>query len=102
MRGAWAEEKARFTALVAALAIDWMKQAAIATVAERLRLSWDEAAHIQAQRMGKCRTSEEYLKTAVEMFAGMGMGFWRAQAEASLTGPGGVQAAKRVDSRASF
>lgn len=41
------------------------------------------------QRMGKCRTSEEYLKTAVEMFAGMGMGFWRAQAEASLTGRGG-------------
>ncbi len=49
VRVPWAEEKARFTALFEALAIDWMKQAAIATVAERLRLSWDEAAHIQAR-----------------------------------------------------
>jgi hypothetical protein len=31
------------TALFEALAIDWMKQAAIATVAERLQLSWESA-----------------------------------------------------------
>jgi transposase len=49
VRVPWAEEKARFTALFEAVAIDWMKQAAIATVAERLRLSWDEAAPIQAR-----------------------------------------------------
>jgi transposase len=49
VRVPWAEEKARFTALFEALAIDWMQHAAIATVAERLRLSWDEAAGIQAR-----------------------------------------------------
>jgi hypothetical protein len=49
VRVPWAEEKSRFTALFEALAIDWMKQAAIATVAERLGLSWDEAAAIQAR-----------------------------------------------------
>jgi transposase len=48
VRVPWAEEKARFTALFEALAIDWLKHAAIATVAARLRLSWDEAAGIQA------------------------------------------------------
>ncbi|MGH7307191.1 MAG: transposase [Candidatus Rokuibacteriota bacterium] len=49
MRVPWAEEKSRFTALFEALAIDWMRQAAIAPVAERLRLSWDEAAGIQGR-----------------------------------------------------
>ena len=49
VRVPWAEEKSRFTALFEALAIDWLKHAAIATVAERLRLSWDEAAAIQAR-----------------------------------------------------
>jgi hypothetical protein len=49
VRVPWAEEGARFTALFEALAIDWMKHAAIAAVAERLRLSWDEAAGIQAR-----------------------------------------------------
>ena len=49
VRVPWAEQKARFTALFEALAIDWMQHAAIATVAERLRLSWDEAAGIQAR-----------------------------------------------------
>jgi transposase len=49
VRVPWAEEKSRFTALFEALAIDWMKQAAIAAVAERLRVSWDEAAGIQAR-----------------------------------------------------
>jgi transposase len=49
LRVPWAEEGARFTALFEALAIAWMQHAAIATVAERLRLSWDEAAGIQAR-----------------------------------------------------
>ena len=49
IRVPWAEEGGRFTALFEALAIDWMKHAAIAVVAERLRLSWDEAAGIQAR-----------------------------------------------------
>jgi transposase len=49
VRVPWAAEKSRFTALFEALAIDWMKHAAIATVAERLALSWDEAAAIQAR-----------------------------------------------------
>ena len=45
----WAEAGGRFTALFEALAIDGMQHAAIATVATRLRLSWDEAAGIQAR-----------------------------------------------------
>jgi transposase len=49
VRVPWAEAGGRFTALFEALAIDWMKQAAIATVAEQLQLSWDEAAGIQAR-----------------------------------------------------
>jgi hypothetical protein len=49
VRVPWAEEGAHFTALFEALAIDWMKHAAIATVADRLHLSWDEAAGIQAR-----------------------------------------------------
>jgi transposase len=43
----WAEDGSHFTALFEALAIDWMKQAPISAIAERLRLSWDEAAGIQ-------------------------------------------------------
>src|SRR5438046_2120417 len=35
VRVPWAEEKSRFTALFEALAIDWLKQAAIAPVADR-------------------------------------------------------------------
>jgi transposase len=60
VRVPWAEEKSRFTALFEALAIDWMKQAAIATVAERLALSWDEAAAIQARAVtrGLARRAE--------------------------------------------
>jgi transposase len=47
VRVPWAEDRSRFTALFEALAIDWMKQAPISAVAERLRVSWDEAAGIQ-------------------------------------------------------
>ncbi len=43
----WAEDGSRFTALFEALAIDWMKQASISAIGDRLRLSWDETAGIQ-------------------------------------------------------
>lgn len=49
IRVPWAEPGARFTALFEALAIDWMKHAPLAAVAERLRLSWDEVAGIQGR-----------------------------------------------------
>jgi transposase len=38
----WAEPGSRFTALFESLAIDWLKEASIAAVARRLRVSWDE------------------------------------------------------------
>jgi len=44
---AWAEGNARFTALLEALVIGWLKEASISAVAELLGLSWDEAAGIQ-------------------------------------------------------
>jgi len=57
LRVPWAEDNSRFTALFEALAIDWMRHAPIAAVAERLHLSWDEAAGIQerAVRRGLTR-----------------------------------------------
>ena len=57
LRVPWAEDNSRFTALFEAVAIDWMRQAPIAAVAERLHLSWDEAAGIQerAVRRGLAR-----------------------------------------------
>ena len=39
----WAEPNSRFTALFEALVIDWLKAASISAVAQRLKLSWDEA-----------------------------------------------------------
>ena len=61
LRVPWAEDNSRFTALFEALAIDWMRQAPIAAVAERLHLSWDEAAGIQdrAVRRGLARRQLE-------------------------------------------
>jgi transposase len=60
----WAEDGSRFTALFEALAIDWMKQASISAVGERLRLSWDEAAGIQSRavRRGLLRREAESIK----------------------------------------
>jgi transposase len=55
VRVPWAEAGGRFTALFEALAIDWMKPAAIARVAEQLQLSWDEAAGIQARAVRRGR-----------------------------------------------
>ncbi|NOR66688.1 MAG: ISL3 family transposase [Woeseiaceae bacterium] len=64
LRVPWAEEGSRFTALFEALAIDWMKQAPLAAVAERLHLSWDEAAGIQkrAVRRGLARRELETIR----------------------------------------
>jgi transposase len=38
----WAEANSRFTALMEALAIEWLKHASQKAVAEQLQLSWDE------------------------------------------------------------
>jgi len=61
IRVPWAEEGSRFTALFEALAIGWLLQAPIAAVAERMGLSWDEAAGIQARavRRGLARRTLE-------------------------------------------
>lgn len=61
IRVPWAEEGSRFTALFESLAIGWMLQASVSAVAERLRLSWDEAAGIQerAVRRGLSRRRAE-------------------------------------------
>lgn len=57
----WAESNSHFTALFEALAIDWLKQAPISAVAERMRISWEEAAGIQARavRRGLARRALE-------------------------------------------
>lgn len=39
----WAESGSRFTALFEALSISWLKVAAVNAVAERMKISWDEA-----------------------------------------------------------
>jgi transposase len=61
LRVPWAEDSSHYTALFEAFAIDWMKQAPISAVAERLQLSWDEAAGIQARavRRGLARRRPE-------------------------------------------
>lgn len=61
LRVPWAEDSSHFTALFEAFAIDWMKQAPISAVAERLQLSWDGAAGIQARavRRGLARRRPE-------------------------------------------
>ncbi len=49
----WAEAGSRFTALFEALAIDWLHEASVQAVARRLRLSWDQAAGIQARAVAR-------------------------------------------------
>lgn len=53
----WAEDRSRFTALFEALVIDWLKEACLSAVAERLGLSWDQVDGImqRAVRRGKAR-----------------------------------------------
>ena len=49
VRTLWAEGGSRFTAMFECLAIDWLREASIAAVARRLRLTWDELDGIQAR-----------------------------------------------------
>lgn len=62
----WAEGRSRFTAMFEALAISWLKLATIKGVAERLRLTWDEADGImqRAVRRGLARKTKR-LPTAI-------------------------------------
>jgi len=57
----WAEPGSRFTALFERLAIDWLRAASQKAVAERLKLSWDEAHAIQerAVKRGLARRQAE-------------------------------------------
>jgi transposase len=57
----WSEPGSGFTALLEALVIDWLKEASLATVARRLRLSWDQVDGIQARavRRGLARRKRE-------------------------------------------
>ena len=61
VRVPWSEPGSGFTALLEALVIDWLKEASIATVARRLRLSWDQVDGIQARavRRGLARRKRE-------------------------------------------
>jgi len=43
VRVPWSEPGSRFTAMFEALAIDWLREASLKAVAERLSLTWDEA-----------------------------------------------------------
>jgi transposase len=45
----WSEPGSRFTALFEALAISWMKEAALSAVARLLGLTWDQVAGIQSR-----------------------------------------------------
>jgi transposase len=49
----WADPGSGFTALFEALTIDWLKEASIKAVAERLKLSWDEADGIQGRAVAR-------------------------------------------------
>lgn len=61
IRTPWAEGGSRFTAMFESLAIDWLREASIAAVARRLRLTWDELDGIQtrAVRRGLARRRPE-------------------------------------------
>jgi Helix-turn-helix domain of transposase family ISL3 len=48
----WADSGSRFTALLAAVVIDWLKEASFAAVARRLGLSWDEVDGILPRAAG--------------------------------------------------
>ena len=59
----WAEAGSRFTALMEALAIEWLKHASQKAVGEQLRLSWDEIHGImeRAVQRGLARRQAEEL-----------------------------------------
>jgi transposase len=64
----WAEPGSQFTALFEALAIDWLGQASVKAVAKQLRISWDEAAGIQARAV---RRGLERRKLEAPRYAGV-------------------------------
>lgn len=49
----WAEEGSRFTALLEALVIDWLKEASVAAVAQMLNLSWQAVSGIQQRAVAR-------------------------------------------------
>ena len=49
----WAEAGSRFTALFEALVLDWLREASLAAVARRLRLSWDEVDGIMRRAVAR-------------------------------------------------
>ena len=49
----WAEPGSGFTALFEALAISWLKVAAVNAVSERMQISWDEAWGIKARAVSR-------------------------------------------------
>ena len=57
----WAEKNSHFTALFEALVIDWLQEASISAVAERMGLSWDEADGImqRAVKRGLARREDK-------------------------------------------
>lgn len=60
----WAEPGSRFTALLEAVVIGWLKVASQSAVAEQMRLSWDEIHAIQdrAVRRGLARRKQEVVR----------------------------------------
>jgi transposase len=82
----WAEPNSRFTGLMEAIAIDWLKEASISAVSRQLRLTWDELDGIRTraverglarrqleapQRMGVDETSfqkrHEYVTIVIDL-----------------------------------
>jgi transposase len=61
VRVPWGEPGSRFTALMEALAIDWLKEASLSAVSRMLGLSWKEVATIQdrAVQRGLSRRAQE-------------------------------------------
>jgi transposase len=49
----WAEPGSRFTALLEAVVIDWLKEASFSAVARRLGLTWDEVDGIMSRAVGR-------------------------------------------------
>lgn len=49
----WAERRAKFTAMFEALIIDWLKQATISAVADRLGLTWDQVDGVMKRGIGR-------------------------------------------------
>jgi transposase len=53
MQVPWAEGSSRFTALFEALVINWLKEAPVAAVARRVRMSWDETAGVMDRAVAR-------------------------------------------------